>query len=95
MSLQHREFVTQLRDAERLRLYVKSGLFARESLDACLQEAQLTTRRWELEVKEATDKVAQAEAERDVARLETVMALLETESAGSAQAQVELELSRV
>ena len=95
MSLQHREFVTRLRDVERLRLYVQSGLFARESLDTSLQEAQLTTRRWELEAKEAADKEAQVEAERDAARHETVMAQLETEATGSAWAQVELELSRV
>ena len=35
------------------------------------------------------------DAERDVARHETVMAWLETEAAGNARAQVELELSQV
>ena len=41
------------------------------------------------------DKVAQAEAERDATRHETVMARLETEAVGNARAQVELELTRV
>ena len=39
MSLQHCEFITRLRDAERLRLYVESGLSAQENLDASLKEA--------------------------------------------------------
>ena len=39
--------------------------------------------------------MAQVEAKRDAARYETVMARLETEAAGNARAQVELELTRV
>ena len=87
MSLQHREFVNRLRDVERLRLYVQSGLSGQESLDASLKEAQLNARRWELEAKEAVDKAAWAgaEAERDAARHKTVMAQLENEAAGSAR----------
>ena len=95
MSLQYREFITRLRDAERLRLYVESGLSARESLDASLKEAQLTIRRLELEVKEAADKAARAETKRDAARHKVAMVRLEIEAMGSARAQVELELSRV
>ena len=76
-------------------MYVQSGLFAQESLDASLKEVQLTAQCWELEAKEATDRVAREEAERDAARHEMVMEQLETEEAGSARAQVELELSRV
>ena len=68
MSLQHREFITRLRDAERLRLYVESGLSARKSLDASLKEAQLTIQRLELEAKEAADRAARAKTERDAAR---------------------------
>ena len=67
MSLQHREFINRLRDAERLSLYVQSGLFAQESLDASLKEVQLTTQRWELEAKEVANRAAWAEAERDAA----------------------------
>ena len=70
MSLQHREFVNRLRDAERLRLYVQSNLSAQESLDASLKEVQLTAQRWELKTKEAMDRVARAEEERDVTRHE-------------------------
>ena len=84
MSLQHREFITRLRDVERLRLYVESGLSSRESLDASLKEAQLSVRCLELEDKEAADMAARAEDERDAARHEVVMARLEIEAAGSA-----------
>ena len=95
MSLQHHEFITRLRDAERLRLYVESGLFARESLDASLKEAQLTIRLLELEAKEATDRAAQVETKRDATQHEVAMAQLEIEVAESAGEQVELELSCV
>ena len=95
MSLQHRKFVDRLRNAERLRLYVQSRLFAWESLDASLKEAQLTARRWEMEAKESADKAARAEVERYAAHHETVIVRLETEAAGSTRAQVELELTRI
>ena len=65
MALQHHEFQLRLRDTEKLRLYVQSGLFDQESLDASLKEAQSSARRWELEAREAVDKAARAEAERD------------------------------
>ena len=64
-------------------------------MDASLKEVQLTTQHLELEAKEAVDREARVEPERDVARHETVMARLETEAEGNARAQVELELSRV
>ena len=95
MSLQHREFVNRLRDAERLRLYVQSRLYAQESLDASLKEVQLIAQHWELEAKEAADMAARAKTERDAARNETVMARLDTEAGGNARAQMESELSRV
>ena len=95
MSLQRREFITRLRDAEWLRLYVESGLFAQESLNASLKEAQLTIWHLELEAKEAADRAARAETEREAARHQVAMTRLEIEAAGSARAQVKLELSRV
>ena len=95
MSLQHREFIIRLRDSKRLRLYVESDLSARESLDASLKKAQLTIRRLEFEAKEAADRAARAETKRDVPRHKVAMARLEIKAAGSARAQVELELSRV
>ena len=61
MSLQHREFITRLRDTERLRLYVESRLSTQESLDASLKEVQMTAHHLGLEAKEATDKAAWAE----------------------------------
>ena len=85
-SLQHHKFTTRLRDAERLRLYVESGLPARENLDESLKEAQLTIRRLELEAKEAADRAARAELERDAVRHEMAMVRLEIEAAGRARA---------
>ena len=67
MALQHHLFQLRLRDVEKLRLYVQSGLSSQESLNASLKEAQLNARYWELEAKDAVDKVAWAEAERDAA----------------------------
>ena len=64
-------------------------------MDASLKEVQLTAKHWELVAKEVADRAAWEEAESDAARHETVMARLETEVAGNARAQVELELSRV
>ena len=95
MSLQHRDFITRLRDAERLQLYVESELSTRENLDASLKEAQLTIWCLELEDKEAADRAARAETQRDAARHEVAMARLEIKAAGSARAQVELELYQV
>ena len=95
MSLRHREFITRLRDAEQLWLYVESGLSAQKSLDTSLKEVQLSIQRLELEAKEVADRAARAETERDASRHEVVMARLEIEAAGSARAQVKLELSQV
>ena len=64
-------------------------------MNASLSEAQLNARRWELEVKEDMDRAAWAKAERDAARHKAAMARLETDSAGSARAQMESELARV
>ena len=84
MSLQHHEFINRLRDAERLWLYVESGIFTRKSLDASLKKAQLTIRCLELEAKEAADRAARAETERDATRHEVEMARFEIEAARSA-----------
>ena len=95
MALQHHEFQLQLRDAEKLRLYVKSGLSDQESLDASLKEAQSSVRHWELEAREVVDKATRAKAERDVARHKVVKARLDTDAASSARAQMESKLTRV
>ena len=62
-------------------------------MNASLKEAQLNAQHWELEAKEAVDKAARAEAERDASRHEATMARLEAEAAGSAWAQMESELT--
>ena len=55
----------------------------------------MTIQRLELEAKEAADRAAQAETERDAVLHEMAMVMLEIEAAGSPRGQVELELSRV
>ena len=53
MALQHHEFKLRLRDVERLRLYVQSGMDEREMQSSSLKEAELARRRLELEAKES------------------------------------------
>ena len=81
MALQHHDFELRLRDAERLRLYVKAGMAEREMQSASLKKAEFSCRRLELEAKESVERAARAEAERDVACHEAAMAKLETEGA--------------
>ena len=95
MALQHHEFKLRLRDAERLLLYVQSGMAERETQSASLKEAELMCRRLELEAKESAERAAQAEAERDAGRHEAAMAKLQIEGAVNTRTQVESELSRV
>ena len=82
MALQHHEFQLRLRDVEKLQLYVQSGLSDQETLNASLKKAQLNAQCWELEAKEAVDRAARAEAERDAARHEAAMVWLEIDAHG-------------
>ena len=86
MALQHHEFKLWLRDVERLRLYVQSGMVERETQSASLKEAELMCRDLELEAKESVEKAAQVEAERDAARHEAAMAKLQIEGAVNTRA---------
>ena len=95
MALQHHEFELRLRDTERLRLYVQSGMAEREMQSVSLKEAELTCRRLELKAKEFAKKTAWVEAERDATRHEAAMAELQIEGAVNTRAQVESELARV
>ena len=95
MALQHHEFELRLRDTERLRLYVQTGMAEREMQSASLKKAELVCRRLELEVRESTERATRAEAERDAACHEAAMAKLATEGAVNTRAQIESELSRV
>ena len=95
MALQHHEFELRLRDAGRLRLYVQLGMAEREMQSTSLKKAQLACRRLELEANKFAERAAWAEAERDEACHEAVMAKLATEAAINTQAQIESELSRV
>ena len=95
MALHHHDFELQLRDAEKLRLFIQSRISDQEASDASLKEAQLSSRHWELEAKEATKRVVRAETERDAARHEAAMARLKIDVVSGAQAQVEVELAYV
>ena len=81
MALQHHEFELQLRDAERLRLFVQAGMAEREMQSASLKQAELACRRLELEARESVERAARAEAERDAACHEAAMAKLAAEEA--------------
>ena len=95
MALQHHKFELRLRDAERLWLYVQSGMAEREKQSASLKEVELVVHRLELKAKESTERVARTEAKRDTARHEAAMAKLQIEGAVNTRAQVESELARV
>ena len=95
MALQHHEFELRLRDAERLRLYVQSGMAERKMQSASLKEAELACRHLEPEAKKSTERAARAEAERDAARHEAAMAKLEIEGVVNTQAQMDSELTWV
>ena len=95
MALHHHELELRLRDAELLRLYVQSGMAKREMQSASLKKAELGCRRLELEAKESAERATRAEAERDEACHEAVMAKLATEGAVNTRAQIESELARV
>ena len=95
MALQHHEFELRLRDAERLRLFVQVGMAEWEMHSASLKKAELACRLLELEARESPERVARAEAERDTALHEAVMAKLATEGAVNTRAQIESELTLV
>ena len=86
MAFQHLEFQTQLREAERLRLYAQSMFLDKKALSASLMEAKSKSRRLELEAREAVERATRAKAERDAARHEVARAQLEIDAAGSARA---------
>ena len=95
MALQHYEFELRLRDVERLRLYVQSGMAKREMQSTSLKQAELACRRLELEAKESAERATRVESERDEACHEAAIAKLVTEGAVNTRAQIEFELARV
>ena len=84
MALQYHEFELRIRDAERLRLFVQTGMAERKMHSASLKKAELESRRLELEARESTKRVARAEVKRDMVCHEAAMAKLETEGAVNA-----------
>ena len=95
MTYQHQEFQTRLRDAERLRLYVQLVVSDHKTLSASLVEAESSSLRWENEVRGSVERMARAEAERDAACHDALMARMDADTAGNARVGVESELARV
>ena len=95
MAFQHQEFQTQLRDAERLRLYAQSALSDKKALSTSLMEAESNSRRLESEAREVVERAVHAEAERDAAHHDVAMARLEIDAIGSARAEMEYDLAQV
>ena len=95
MAYQHREFLSRLRDVERLRLYSQSTISDQKALSASLMEAEVSSRCWESKAKEVVERAVWVEAERVVACHEASMARLDAKAVGSARAQVESELARI
>ena len=81
MALQHHEFELRLRDAERLRLFVRAGMAEREMHSSSLKKAKLECHRLELEARESAERAVRVEAKRDMAGHEATMAKLATEGA--------------
>ena len=73
---------------ERLWLYAQSVVSDHKALSASLAKVELSSRRWENEAKESIEKMAQAEAERDVAHHDASMARMDADATGSARAKV-------
>ena len=80
---------------ERLRLYAQSTVSNHRAKSVFLAEAKSGSQRWEMEAKEGVEKMVRAEAERDAARHEALMARMDANAAGSARAKVESEFARV
>ena len=95
MAFQHQEFRTQLREEERLRLYAQSVFSDKKALSAALMEAKSKSRLLELEAREAAERAARAQAERNGTLHEVAMVRLEIDAAGSTRAQMESELAHV
>ena len=53
MTPRHQEFQSQLKDAEKLRLYVESAFVDQKTRNLALKEGEPNELRWELESKEA------------------------------------------
>ena len=94
MTYQHQEFQTRLRDAERLQLYAQSNSSDHRVLSASLAEVESSSRRWENETRGSVESMARAEAERDAARHDALMAHMDADAAKSARAKVEFECTK-
>ena len=64
-------------------------------LSASLTKAESSSKRWENEARGSVERMARAEAERDAARHDALMAHMDADAAGSVRAKVEFKLARV
>ena len=78
-----------------MRLYAKLVIFYYKALSDSLAEAESSSRRLANEAKESIEKIARAEAGRNAALHDALMARMDVDAAGSARAKVESELARV
>ena len=69
--------------------------FLHRVLSASLIEAESSSRHWENEARGSAEKMARAEAERDAARPDALMARMDADAVGSTRAKVESKLARV
>ena len=79
----------------KVRLYAQSVASDHRALSASLAEAESSSQHWESEARGSVERMARAEAERDIAPHDAWMARMDAEVAGNAQAKVEFELARV
>ena len=57
MARQHRDFRSQLDDAERLRLYAQSAVSKHQALEASLAKAESKLKRLKQEAKDGAEKI--------------------------------------
>ena len=76
-------------------LYAQSIFFDHRALSASLDEAESSSRHWENEARGSVERMARAEAERDAARHDSLMARMDADAVGKVRARVEFELDRV
>ena len=64
-------------------------------LSPSLAKAESSSRGWENEARGSVEKMARAEAKRDAASHDALMAHMDADATGSAKAKVDSELARV
>ena len=89
MARQHREFQSQLDDAEKLRLYAHSVVSKHQTLEASLAKVRSRSKHWDFEAKAGREKIARMEKEMDEAKQETKVAHLVANAISDTRVRVE------